>query len=130
MTRDEIISDLKKQLSSFVNNDFHDRLWISNNFARIYVRKKGIMILKGERLTKFDFANISIHEDYVGQGIMAELLDWAINNLLHDIVVVESVTNERYLQHLLDCEWIKDIRPGYNNVFKYTKRWLSIQNPL
>jgi hypothetical protein len=120
ITPQDIIEDLKIKLLDFLHNSPNKNRWISNNYVNIYVRKKGFLIIDDKLLSSFVFANININETLTNMGIMSALLQWAVDVMPHDLVVVESVVNQRYYNHLLAKGWLDDTRPGYVNVFKYT----------
>ena len=115
------IDIITKTVVGFLEQHQVNRDWLITPHGRFYVRKGSSRIYTGNMIKHtFDFANLQIHDEFRGQGIMHSVLNWAVDNIKTDAIYVESVENPLFAKYLIDNGWT----PAQNDpisFFKLTK---------
>lgn len=95
----------------------------SDGVVQVYVRFGLVYVpVRGEYLLALTVANISCAVQRVGLG--STLLQLLIDSRVSDIVIIESILNDGWLERLLSCGWQATSHHVQlcPSVYKYTNR--------
>lgn len=81
--------------------------WLGCTAGGMYVRQGAyhcIDMTHGGVCT-FDFGSVFINDEYAGQGIMMEVIDWWHTQHLYPYTYIESLQNEEFMKKLHRNGW-------------------------
>ena len=116
MTDNALYQDIKTFIKQNINNTkgFNLNQWFSNEQIQIYIRCIPKRLINGQFISTIDIANVSVEEEYQGQKIFTNLLNFIETEFNNTPIFVESILNNRLEEFLIKRNYI----PAYTGQTK------------
>lgn len=128
--RDELLADMQQILLAYMAEPttipgYRPTKWLYPKAGNMYIRPASYHNVGNppKPTDCFDFANMTIHDEYRGCGLMMELMEWWNNGQNpQPYTFVESVINADQALRLTKAGWTKCGDEACPNFYKQTVR--------